>query len=136
MHIAASVCPVESILIKHLLFTAVASFDKLKDEIKAALTDGSKLALAVDAWTGINHTKYLGVIAYWIMQWQLKDGLLALLRCNMGATRETNGRRRIYESCYKVQAVRIWSACCSCCCIAPSSTGFKRPPSQTTTAKR
>ena len=41
---------------------AAASFDKLKDEIKAALTDGSKLALAVDAWTGVNHTKYLGVI--------------------------------------------------------------------------
>ena len=43
---------------------AAASFDKLKDTIKAALTDGSKLALAVDAWTGRNHTKYLGVIAY------------------------------------------------------------------------
>ncbi len=36
---------------------AAASFDKLKDEMKAALPDGSKLALAVDAWTGVNHTK-------------------------------------------------------------------------------
>jgi hypothetical protein len=25
-----------------------------------------------------NHKKYLGVTAYWIVQWQLKDGLLAL----------------------------------------------------------
>ena len=33
---------------------AAASFDKLKDEIKAALTDGSKMALDVDAWTGVN----------------------------------------------------------------------------------
>jgi hypothetical protein len=40
---------------------AAALFDQLKVEIKAALTDGSKLALAVDAWTGVNHTQYLEV---------------------------------------------------------------------------
>ena len=55
---------------------ADASFSKLKTELKAALMDGSKLALAVDALTDINRTKYLGVIGYWICKWQLKDWLL------------------------------------------------------------
>jgi hypothetical protein len=53
-------CYVESIeSLKHrkslsslLKKIAPASFDKLKEEIKSALTDGSKVALAVDAWTG------------------------------------------------------------------------------------
>ena len=58
---------------------AAASFDKMKDEIKAALANGSKLALSIDAWTGRNHTKYLGVIGSWILDWQLKDGLLGLI---------------------------------------------------------
>ncbi len=53
---------------------SAVSLNKLKEEIKVAMTDGSKLALAVDAWTGRNHTKYLGVIGYWIIKWQLKDG--------------------------------------------------------------
>ena len=102
MHIAASVCPMESILIKHLLFTVAASFDKLKDEIKAVLTDGLKLALGCRC---LDRSKPYKVSwsHYLIMQWQLKDGLLALIRCNLGALRETNGRKRIYESCcYKV----------------------------------
>lgn len=41
---------------------ASALFGKLKEEVKAALTNGSKLALAIDAWTARNHTKDLGVI--------------------------------------------------------------------------
>jgi hypothetical protein len=47
------------------------SFNKLKEQIKVAMTDGSKLALAGDAWTGRSHTKYLGIIGNWINWWQL-----------------------------------------------------------------
>ena len=36
---------------------AAASFDNLKREIKAAITGGSKIALAVDAWTARSHKK-------------------------------------------------------------------------------
>jgi hypothetical protein len=36
---------------------AAASFDNLKREIKAATTGGSKIALAVDAWTARSHKK-------------------------------------------------------------------------------
>jgi hypothetical protein len=35
-----------------LKLIAVASFDKMKEEIKVAMADDSKLVLAIDAWTG------------------------------------------------------------------------------------
>jgi hypothetical protein len=75
---------------------AAASFDKLKDEIKAALTDGSKLALAVDAWTGVNHTKSHRLLDHAVAA--QGRPFFALIRYDMGSTRETNGRKRIYES--------------------------------------
>jgi hypothetical protein len=45
------------------------SFNNLKEEIKVVMTDGSKLALAVDAGTGRTHAKYLGIIGNWMNKW-------------------------------------------------------------------
>ncbi len=49
-----------------LMQVSAGPFNKLKEEIKVAITDGSKLALAVEAWTGRNQTKYLRIIESWI----------------------------------------------------------------------
>ncbi len=58
VHTVAGVCPMELIQSKAsgvsslLKQVSSVSFNKLKEEIKVAITEGSKLALAVDAWTG------------------------------------------------------------------------------------
>ena len=65
-----------SLLLKQI---ATASFEKLKEEIKVAISAGSKVTLAFDAWARRNHTKFLGIIGSWIIEWQLKDGLLGFI---------------------------------------------------------
>ena len=119
---------------------AAASFDKLKQEIKAPLSNGSKVALALDAWTARNHTKYIGVIGYWVNQWQLTDGILGLIPYE-------GGRQLTERKCNDIISVRelvdihmtivnkllstMHRGSFEAISNLSSSTGFKWPSSQT-----